>query len=233
MPTQPCVEDYDAVSLDLESTRLDQSNLRYLAHDLRNPLQALLGFVWILQNNLRVGRTSTEATRQSISRTSDKIERITEYLDRVLSNSLEYDEARDPGQIASCDLTRCVADALEYSSHVDTSRLALRVPETELLVRADPTLTTELIISLISGTLAQTPPEFSVACNLHVQDQDVQFSLVHDLIETSSDRSSTTSSFHFAKLAEFAALHGTDFSVTHAAGGKAVAIEVSFRRASV
>lgn len=238
MRTQTWIDDYQAVSLNLDSDTLERSDVRHLAHDLRNPLQALLGFVWTLNKTAKASHALSDETVRSIAGTSNRIEKITDYLDRVLSGFFEEDESVSATEAGYCDLDQCFVDAIEYSSYLDVGRLAYQPRHDEsLLVSANPMHIRQLFVTVISSALLGTPPGLNVACAFHVVEDEIHLSVMHDLSEPqremNSGRPLETSeyAFHLAKIAEFAAIHRMDLSVTHAPDGKAVALQVSFKRA--
>lgn len=142
-------------ALQLADRRKDEF-LASLAHELRNPLAPIRSAVEVLQSR-DVSPAEAVHARGVIVRQVDQMTRLIDDLidvSRITSDKLVL-------QMSPVDLASVVAVAVETSSPVIIERrhrLTVELPETPVLLDADPTRLSQVLSNLLSNAALYTPP---------------------------------------------------------------------------
>jgi signal transduction histidine kinase len=145
-------------NLSSELTRNSISNhnfVRILAHELKNPIQPILGFSDMIQNNKRLDSNQKNELLKIISRNARK-------LDIMTNNILDY--ARMENNIfnlnlESFDIIQVIEDLLsDYDIQVSKKNIKLDIdtPSKKIMIQADKIRIIEVLDNLLSNSIKFT-----------------------------------------------------------------------------
>ncbi len=160
-----------------ELEQLKTQMIRIAAHDLRNPLGVISGYIQMLQDELSPhmndrSHEQIQAIRDSILRI-DKITRDILTLERIAAGSAMLSER--------VDLTQLVKDAFAQIKMQATQKLQdfrLEKPDQPLFVKADRFLLPETCINLLTNAVKYTPEGGSIQVQLAVEGKLAVFTVV-------------------------------------------------------
>lgn len=162
---------YEQVS-NLEQLKTDM--IRIAAHDLRGPLSNVLGYLYLLRQNMGDAMTGLRAEYLDFIEASG--ERIKGILDDILS--LERFEAMGDIDKQAVRLDELVGQA--YEQHRDavqfkTQQYVLDAPDQPVVVRGDDALLYEAVMNLVGNAIKYTPQAGTVTVRLYQTDHWVVF----------------------------------------------------------
>lgn len=125
-----------------------------MVHDMRSPLQGILGLAEILEDALRErGLVEMVPDATAIRESSEKLR---DMITTVLDIS-RMEASQMPVALQSCDLRRIVADALaELGARTRETNLTYQPPADLATVRCDPDLTRRIVQNLTSNAISFT-----------------------------------------------------------------------------
>ena len=144
------------LSLQLNSNNVSNHNfVRILAHELKNPIQPILGFSDMMQNNTRLNSEQKNGLLKIISRNARK-------LDIMTNNILDY--ARIENNIFNLniepfDIVKIIEDLIgDYALQTNNKNIKLDLiyPFKPLIIKADKIRITEVLDNLISNSIKFT-----------------------------------------------------------------------------
>ena len=144
------------LSLELNRNNISNHNfVRILAHELRNPIQPILGFSDMMQNNTRLSSEQKNELLKIISRNARK-------LDIMTNNILDY--ARMENRIFNLniepfDIVKTIEDLVsDYALQVNNKNIKLDLTYSfkPLVIQADKIRITEVLDNLISNSIKFT-----------------------------------------------------------------------------
>jgi signal transduction histidine kinase len=133
----------------------DNNYVRILAHELKNPIQPILGFSDIIQNNTRLDSNQKNELLRIISRNARK-------LDIMTNNILDYARMENKNfslNYETFDIIRVFEELMgDYSIQINKKRLALNLSYSEkpLYIRADKVRIIEVLDNLIGNAIKFT-----------------------------------------------------------------------------
>ena len=131
----------------MEQYRRDLTNT--LAHDLRTPLTAIVGYMENLRNAVNPEKQDYYM---------DAIQKNTEYMDKMISDVLELSvlERTQKTQIKPVDLMQLFREAFaQYEPQLESRHIALRM-EGECCIQADPRMMAQTAANLVSNAVRYT-----------------------------------------------------------------------------
>jgi signal transduction histidine kinase len=129
--------------------------MQILAHELKNPIQPILGFSDMIQNNARLDSNQKNELLRIISRNARK-------LDIMTNNILDYARIENKNfrlNYETFDVIRVFEELMgDYSIQINKKRLALNLSysETPLYIRADRVRIIEVLDNLIGNAIKFT-----------------------------------------------------------------------------
>ena len=144
------------LSLELNRNNISNHNfVRILAHELKNPIQPILGFSDMMQNNTRLNSEQKNELLKIISRNARK-------LDIMTNNILDY--ARMENNIFNLniepfDIVKIIEDLLgDYILQVNNKNIKIDLTYSykPLVIQADKIRITEVLDNLISNSIKFT-----------------------------------------------------------------------------
>ncbi|MFW5691222.1 MAG: PAS domain S-box protein [Chloroflexota bacterium] len=169
---------YEQVSA-LEQLKTDM--IRVAAHDLRNPLSAIIGCVELIKMDLEEMEEPGEITEQveNMSQSADRMQRI---IDDILSlDRIERSvKKEDQPTIDLTELAHSVyAENLELARHRHR-RLRLAAPAEPVIVRGDRVELAEVLTNLIDNAFKYTDDGGNVEVRLHSRGRHALVEVVDD-----------------------------------------------------
>ncbi len=160
-----------------ELEQLKTQMIRIAAHDLRNPLGVISGYVQMLQEELSAHLTERshghlEAIRDSINRI-DKITRDILTLERIAAGREVTTERVDLTQLVNDAFVQIKLQAVEKEQDYQ-----LEKPDYALYVHADRFLLPETVINLLTNAIKYTPAKGTIKVRLAVENKKVVFSVI-------------------------------------------------------
>lgn len=162
-----------------ELRRLEALKAEYvslISHDLRAPLNAILGYSELLQMKLSPGGLEREAKHAAaIARSARQMNAmIQDLLDSTRLDAGGLEMRREP-----TDLTRLVADVIQgVGSPADRQRIRVQVPEAPCPVSADRERLDRVLLNLLTNALKYSPPEAPVLVRLEPRDGEMIVSVI-------------------------------------------------------
>ncbi|MCA0458226.1 MAG: PAS domain S-box protein [Chloroflexi bacterium] len=160
-----------------ELEQLKTQMIRIAAHDLRNPLGVISGYVQMLQEEL--DDHLTERSHDQLEAIRDSINRI----DKITRDILTLERIAAGREMASerVDLTQLVKDAfvqIKLQAVEKGQDYQLEQPDVSVYVQADRFLLPETVINLLTNAIKYTPNGGAVQVRLAVEDKKVIFTVV-------------------------------------------------------
>ena len=156
------------------ANRFKSDMLGTIAHDLKNPLNVILGRSEMLSDLLGADLPPAEAVRAQVGHVRDSAKRLTGMVDGLINNAmndaLDIHVRQDP-----VDLTLLAADVVEANRPLAERKrqeIALAAPDS-LVACGDHDRLWEALDNLVSNAIKYTPPAGSVAVELSRDGPDV------------------------------------------------------------
>jgi signal transduction histidine kinase len=158
----------------LEQLKTDM--IRIAAHDLRNPISAIMGHVELMQMDLAEMADPGELPRllDLMAQAADRMYKIVSdilSLERIQQTA--HDTVYETFDLAA--LTHRVFREHRSPEVLGARQMTLSLPDEAVHVRGDPSQLGEAITNLITNAIKYTPPEGQIDIRLHYQDSDVAF----------------------------------------------------------
>ncbi len=165
---------YEQVS-DLEQIKTDM--IRVATHDLRGPINNILGFVHLLR------RLVDEKNTPQASEFLDYIEQSTRRMQTITSEILSLERLDATGELHTEPVDLSTLAQKVYREHQEEARQKaqryhLAAEERRLLVRAEPALLYEAMSNLITNAIKYTPEEGAVKVRVLANDTYASFQVV-------------------------------------------------------
>lgn len=159
---------HEAAQRDHLAARADEleSAIHTIAHDLRSPLGAMLGYAELIEEAISVEDPSParERTQQFARTIQDSGKRMAEQIDRMLAL---YGVTRRPLHPERVDLTRmCLEIVQSLGAHAHERDLDVTIEE-GLTAQCDPVLTHLLLENLVGNAVKYTEKEPLARISLH------------------------------------------------------------------
>ncbi len=191
-----------------------------ISHELKTPLTSIIGHIELLED-LETGISSVDA----ISRNADR-------LNRLVQNLLNYSQVQDKRErvrvpVDLRTLAEQSIDLMAMPAEQGTVRIAVAVPETEVLVTCDPDELGKVVDNLVSNAVKYTLPGGAVEVAVG-QDGPHAFVEVVDtgLGISAADQVQLFSAFHRSSNPEALSIPGTGLGlaisrrIAHMHGGE-------------
>ncbi|MGE5095255.1 MAG: PAS domain-containing protein [Betaproteobacteria bacterium] len=169
-----------------EADRRKDEFLATLAHELRNPLAPIRNAVHILHMK---GRQSPE-----ISGARDIIDRQARHMTRLVDDLLEASRitrGKVELRMENVPLAAVVNDALDAVRPLVEKAghdLAVDLPPGDVMLRADPTRLTQVILNLLNNAVKYTPPRGHIRLSARVVGEQLAITVTDDGIGIPPDR---------------------------------------------
>lgn len=124
-----------------------------VGHDIRNPLQALTGEVYLIRSDL--DSITDPAAKQSVTESLDSVDQDISYINKIVADLQDYSRKLNP-ETTQIDLTRLLSELLKTISIPQKIHLTLNVaPQTKLA--ADSTFLRRALTNLINNAVQAMP----------------------------------------------------------------------------
>ncbi|HSK62462.1 MAG TPA: ATP-binding protein, partial [Pyrinomonadaceae bacterium] len=162
-----------------EANRLKDEFLAIMSHELRNPLNVILGYAELLlrseeiRNSRSLGRMADAVKRNAVAQS--KLIRDLLDLSRLRSGKLELNRETVSPVVSIHNAIETVRlDARDKNIHID-----VEAPDEPVFVDADPVRLEQVIWNLLNNAVKFTPPDGHIAVKLHTRPHEIVLS-VHD-----------------------------------------------------
>lgn len=133
------------------------------SHELRNPLAAIRGYAELAQ------RAPEEDSQFAMGRITSESKRMSKLVnDLLLLARLDSDTRPEPSSVDAVEVLVNAVSDLQAASR--DHRWLLDVPNSEVLVLADPNELHQVAVNLLSNAKTHTPPGTAVQAGVHVAD---------------------------------------------------------------
>ncbi|MBZ0310528.1 MAG: HAMP domain-containing histidine kinase, partial [Anaerolineae bacterium] len=196
---------YDRIK-SLEQLKTDM--IRLAAHDIRNPVNTIMGFMFLLEDSPNMD-ADEKSYLEAVVRAAQNIQQITEdilSLQRIeqMHNEGTYET------LNLSDLIRRSYDKNQQQANEKQQTYVLTVPETDVITWGDGAQIYEAVDNLIGNAIKYTPPEGKVTVNLWQEDSLIIFEVTdtgYGIPEEMQER--LFQPFYRAKTAETSTIKGT------------------------
>jgi PAS domain S-box-containing protein len=120
-----------------------------VGHDIRNPLQALTGEVYLIRTE--VANIPQNRVKQNINESLDAIEQGIGYINKIVADLQDYSRQLNP-EMQSVDLASVIVDVFKTIAVPSNIKLSFNI-KTLPPVRLDPTLTRRVLTNLINNAI--------------------------------------------------------------------------------
>lgn len=156
-----------------ETARQMSEFLSLIGHELRNPLTSMKGQIQLTQRQMARQPTLEDALPGSMTDLLQRLRSPVWQLERLISDLMEAAQLQR-GQFTlamrPCDLVTVVSDAVEaLRAGWPDREVELRLPEREVMVRADAARVGQVVTNYLTNALKYTPPGSPVAVVLGVE----------------------------------------------------------------
>lgn len=126
-----------------------------VAHDLQNPLTAVLSWAELLEDQLRDAPVDLERSRESLQRITRASERMSALVEDLLAYTRSHHSRLDLAPVRLSDLAASVArDVVEYA---DDRRVRIEVAQAPVTAEVDAVLLRQLLTNLLSNAVKYVP----------------------------------------------------------------------------
>lgn len=126
-----------------------------VGHDLRNPLQATVGFIGLAEEQLQnIGRSSEE--KQKIEEPLKAIKKQAQYMNKIVLDLQDYARPLKP-ELKETDLTNIINEVISSLQIPQTIETSISIPQDFAKVSVDPTLITRALTNLLRNAVEAMP----------------------------------------------------------------------------
>jgi two-component system OmpR family sensor kinase len=122
-----------------------------VSHELRTPLTSILGYIELLEEELRGHPVESEL--EMVAATRRNVERLGDLIDDLLALTRSESRSTDLERVDLVALTRGVVTDLRVASTQQGVDIELRAPDTALLVLADSSQIARAVTNLVSNAV--------------------------------------------------------------------------------
>ncbi|MBC8170501.1 MAG: HAMP domain-containing histidine kinase, partial [Anaerolineae bacterium] len=160
---------------DLEKLKTDM--IRIAAHDLRNPVSVIVGYLELLQWSLGEKITDKQQNQiDAMSRAAQRMEKITtDILSLERIEKLQLDKSQ---QLLMNTALREVFDEYKGQAEQKHQEYVLEIPDEVLTVQADGAQLREAMSNLVGNAIKYTPESGKVTMKLYEDKDKVKFEVI-------------------------------------------------------
>jgi PAS domain S-box-containing protein len=147
-----------------------------VGHDIRNPLQAMTGDVYLAKSDLKLipEGTAKEGIRESL----EGIEKNIDYVNKIVQDLQDYARPLIPAA-KETDLSGVFDDVLLKRSIPENIQVSRRIESKAKMLITDPYLLKRILANLVNNAIQAMPEGGKLAVNAHKKSGDVVIT-VHD-----------------------------------------------------
>jgi PAS domain S-box-containing protein len=125
-----------------------------VGHDIRNPLQAITGDLYLVKTDLSSIPESEE--KQNIQESLTAIEKNVEYINKIVADLQDFARPLNP-RAEEADLKRIIDDLLEKNGVPNTVKVTVIVEDEARKVVADSTFINRIVVNLVTNAVQAMP----------------------------------------------------------------------------
>jgi len=192
-----------------ELEQLKTQMIRIAAHDLRNPLGVITGFVQVLADELTPHLSNKNYEQIGIIKDSinriDKITRDILTLERISAGRELVADVIDLREMVATAFADCRAQAVQKNQTI-----TLELPKKPVLTHGDRFMLPETFVNLITNAIKYTPDEGKIVVSLKVVDKKAVFKVVDNGYGIPAEQQAGLfQAFYRVKLKETRSIKGT------------------------
>jgi len=126
-----------------------------VGHDIRNPLQAILGYCSVAEELLKV-ETNDESQRKKLLQIFEQVKDQVRYTDKIVSDLRDYSSPVTLIPVRT-DLCQLIKDSLSLSGIPETISVSIDIPKNLLSARVDPSILRRVLVNLIANAVQAMP----------------------------------------------------------------------------
>ncbi len=124
-----------------------------VGHDIRNPSQAIVGFLYLMRKKLR---SLSSPEKQGLSDLCDKIEIQVKYIDKIVSDLQDLARPLQP-ELVETDIQALIREIISSAMIPEEAEVAVNVVGTGKDPRIDPVLMKRVLTNMIANALQAMP----------------------------------------------------------------------------
>lgn len=124
-----------------------------VGHDIRNPLQAVLGETYLLKEELKA--MPENPTKKEVTESLDTIEENVLYINKIVQDLQDYARPITP-EITQANLTNVFANIFKNVKLPDAIKLSVSIKDIEI-IRTDPMLLQRALTNLVTNAIQAMP----------------------------------------------------------------------------
>lgn len=165
----------------INANKAKQNFLASMSHEIRNPLNGIVGIAQILQLD--------EAEKGQVSEQIQHLNTCSKHLHQLISQTLDYsslEAGKIRTRIESFDPTALLSDVIQIQQSMAQAKglqLILNAPEIKFRWKGDPVLLRQILINLISNGIKYTPSG-TVSLNLSYQQTEDSIQACFEVLDT-------------------------------------------------
>lgn len=124
-----------------------------VGHDIRNPLQAMVGEVYLLKTDLE--RMPESETKESVKESFESMEKNIGYINKIVADLQDYARPLNP-EYSDVNLEEVIVSVFETILVPDTIKLSFDI-KTGPMLRTDPTFIRRVLTNLVNNAVQAMP----------------------------------------------------------------------------
>jgi PAS domain S-box-containing protein len=122
-----------------------------VGHDLRNPLQAIVGIVGLAEEHLQTMNCAYEEKQENVKLLKEITDQIY-YMDKIVSDLQDYAAPVKP-KLSRTDLHELISEALSTSRVPENITVSAQIPKGLRKVMVDPTIMRRVLSNLVTNSI--------------------------------------------------------------------------------
>ena len=126
-----------------------------VGHDIRNPLQAILGYCSVVEELLNV-ETNDESHRKKLMEIFEQVKDQVRYTDKIVSDLRDYSTPVTPVPVRT-DLRQLIEESRSLSHIPQIVSVSVSIPKTFHNAKVDPSILKRVLVNLITNAVQAMP----------------------------------------------------------------------------
>jgi PAS domain S-box-containing protein len=126
-----------------------------VGHDIRNPLQAILGYCSVAEELLNV-ETNDESHRKKLMEIFEQVKDQVRYTDKIVSNLRDYSTPVTAVPVRT-DLRQLIEESRSLSHIPQTVIVSVNIPKTFHNAKVDPSILKRVLVNLVTNAVQAMP----------------------------------------------------------------------------
>jgi PAS domain S-box-containing protein len=140
-----------------------------VGHDIRNPLQAIVGDIYLLKDNLKSMPESE--TKKEVTESLDIIETNVNYINKIVADLQDYSRSINP-ECSEFNLTDLITTILQNFSRQNNLEVSVNV-DASFVIMSDRSIVRRVLTNLIINAIQAMPTGGKLSVSSHRKDNNI------------------------------------------------------------